>query len=80
MRPRSSSPIVPIYLVRQPQPGAGDHGARHLSSRAEDLFDERHLTRVSRKMGNDEKGVGGIESYADDVELGFHIGYCSAKV
>ena len=70
MRPRSSSPIVPIYLARKPELAQATIALATCPPGLSNLLDERDLAGVRREMGNDQQGIGGVQADANDVEFG----------
>src|ERR1039457_5180216 len=78
MRPRSSSPVVPMYMVRKPSRAqaamalATSPPGRTSPSRTDTLHLEWNLAGIGGKAGNHQQRVGGVQSYAGHVELGGH--------
>src|ERR1039458_4770184 len=81
MRPRWSAPagavdaatlVVPYrsYVFDpETQLRAGHHGASHLPARAQDLTFERHFSRISRKVRQQDQSVGGVQADSNHVEF-----------
>src|SRR5262249_30205652 len=56
-------------LGAESEAGAGDYRAGDLSAGTEVLLFEGDFAGVRGKVGDDEEGVGGVEAYADYVEV-----------